>query len=250
MERRLLNRQVTTLGTIPAPFRTSIEGPPIITEGLVARWDAGSPYSYGGSGATWTDITENGNTITLQNSPSFSQDKRGTLVFDGTNQYGTVTNSNIPTGTSDFTWLFWLRIPTTFASPGGGAANDGYAMILSSTQSYFYLAIFKTGTSYMVAYDNNSNLNRFGTVTIGTWAHVGVVRSSQNATGYVNAVAGTAMADTTSLTGSLEFARYGVTQAQRYYYNGPIAVGHIYNRALSASEIFQNYQADRWRFNI
>lgn len=250
IERRLVSRPVSTLGTLIAPRVTQQEGPPIVTQGLVGHWDAGNPYSYLGTGTTWTDLSGNGNTITLQNSPTFSQDKSGTLLFDGTNQYGTVANVNIPTGTSDFTWLFWLRIPTTFASPGGLNANDGYAMILSSTQSYFYLAIFKNNTNYTVAYDNNSNLNRFGNVTIGTWAHVGVVRSSQSSTGYLNAVAGTAMADTTSLSGSLELGRYGVNQTQRFYFNGPISIGHIYNRALSAAEVFQNYQATRWRFGI
>jgi hypothetical protein len=38
--------------------------------------------------------------------------------------------------------------------------------------------------------------------------------------------------------------------ARGYYYNGNLAVCRIYNRALSAAEISQNFQALRGRFGI
>ena len=45
----------------------SFAAPVIITNGLVFNLDAGNPSSYNGSGNTWTDLTGNGNNVTLTN---------------------------------------------------------------------------------------------------------------------------------------------------------------------------------------
>jgi hypothetical protein len=58
--------------------------PGIVTSGLVLCLDAGNTKSYPGSGTTWTDLSGNGNTGTLVNSPSYSSS--GYFSFDGTNK--------------------------------------------------------------------------------------------------------------------------------------------------------------------
>ena len=42
----------------------------------------------------------------------------------------------------------------------------------------------------------------------------------------------------------------GFSGSRGYYYNGSIANVQIYNRALSAAEILQNYNATKWRFGL
>ena len=64
--------------------------PKIVTDGLVVCLDAGDKNSYPGSGATWSDVSGNGNDFTLYNSPTHNSD--GYFTFDGVNQYGRSTN--------------------------------------------------------------------------------------------------------------------------------------------------------------
>ena len=61
----------------------------IITDGLIACWDAGNRRSYPGAGATWTDLV-GGNNGTLENEGdglSFDSAHGGSIVFDGTDDY-------------------------------------------------------------------------------------------------------------------------------------------------------------------
>ena len=48
--------------------------PKIVTDGLVVCLDAGDKNSYPGSGATWSDVSGNGNDFTLYNSPTHNSD--------------------------------------------------------------------------------------------------------------------------------------------------------------------------------
>ena len=61
--------------------------PRIVTDGLVLCLDASDPQSYSGSGNTWSDRSGNGSNGTLTNGPTFDSDNKGSLVFDGVNDY-------------------------------------------------------------------------------------------------------------------------------------------------------------------
>ena len=61
----------------------------VVTDGLVACWDAGNRKSYPGAGTTWTDVA-GGNNGTVENDASFDSDNMGSLDFDGTDAYVTV----------------------------------------------------------------------------------------------------------------------------------------------------------------
>lgn len=68
--------------------------PKIVTNGLVLYLDAANQKSYPGSGTTWTDLSGNGNTGTLTNGPTFSANNNGGIVFDGANDYVSISNSS------------------------------------------------------------------------------------------------------------------------------------------------------------
>ncbi len=68
-------------------------GPDLITNGLVLALDAADKNSYLGSGTSWYDLSGNGNTGALTNSPTFNSSNGGSIAFDGTNQC-VVVNSN------------------------------------------------------------------------------------------------------------------------------------------------------------
>ncbi len=73
-------------------------GPDIVTNGLVLHLDAANSKSYLGSGTTWNDLSGNGNNATLTNGPSFSNSNRGSIVFDGTNDYAELNKTGIQIG--------------------------------------------------------------------------------------------------------------------------------------------------------
>jgi hypothetical protein len=232
---------------IPSGFNFGGSAPPnIVTNGLVLWLDAGNLNSYAGSGTSWKDISGNSNNGTLTNGPTYSSSNGGAIVFDGSDDYVTVNNSNLPTGA--LTYEFWVRVPTSFT--GVPKSSLGYAMIFSTSQYYAYLAIFKDDSAYSFAWDTSSNINRFGSLSTGQWYQVCLVRSTTQATGYVNAVESTAVADTTTLSGSFEIGRWAYDSTPRYYYNESIAIGRVYNRALSLTEITQNFNAQRKRFGL
>ena len=81
--------------------------PKIVTDGLVLALDAANVKSYPGSGTTWTDMSGNGNNVTLTNGPTFSSDNGGSIVFDGVNDTATLSN---PSTLSNYTLSLWINI--------------------------------------------------------------------------------------------------------------------------------------------
>ena len=69
--------------------------PKIITDGLVLCLDAGNTKSYPGSGTSWSDLSGQGNTGTLVNGPTYSSADGGSIVFDGSNDYGSLSSLNL-----------------------------------------------------------------------------------------------------------------------------------------------------------
>lgn len=260
IERRLVGRQVTTLGTIPAPFRTATVGPPIITEGLVGHWDAGNPYSYPATGTTWTNLS--GTThATLQNSATFSTDRNGAIVFDGTNQYATV--GNLGSGFSSFSVLLWLY-PTSVLNYKN-VIDFNYADISTQENMGPRLEMDTTGALYWV-YSNSTNDTNFYVHSVyssgfaaNVWAHVGITYDGSGNTSktYRNGVdtgltrSSNGTPGPTGYYGSmtnLEIGRGWVLVPR--YYQGRIASVMLYNRSLSATEVFQNFQSLRGRFGL
>jgi hypothetical protein len=57
----------------------------IITDGLKIYLDAANPLSYSGSGTLWEDLSGNKNNGSLTNGPTFTNDYKGGIILDGTN---------------------------------------------------------------------------------------------------------------------------------------------------------------------
>ena len=77
-----------------------LNGPKIVTDGLVLHLDAGDPRSFDGNSTTWRDLSGNGNHGTLMNGVGYTNSNKGGMVFDGVNDYcdcGTSPFLNITT---------------------------------------------------------------------------------------------------------------------------------------------------------
>lgn len=214
----------------------------IVTNGLVLNLDAGNPSSYSGTGTTWYDISGNGYIGTLNNGPTYNSANQGSIVFDGTNDYvdfGNILNF----GTSDFTIEIWCKksaggstYPKVFSK--GYYQSGGWTLMTFGSALYFGWG----NPEVLVQYTFPYNLNN-------VWVHGVVVRSSNTITVYGNGIAGTPANITNNLSSNYNL-RIGNNGALDEPWNGNVGVARIYNRALSAAEITQNYDALKYRYGV
>ena len=207
--------------------------PRIVTDGLVFCVDAGDKMSYPGAGATWTDLSKNRNNGTLTNGPTFNSSNGGNIVFDGSNDY-TLLSSDINLGTQASINV-WLQCSNDAVIAGGTNYSDGGYLLASSSSTF-----------YMSANGSYGNFNYNISNTTNTWKNLSVSRNASSASLYVNGVFYSSIS--ISSTNGIRFRAIGAYDNGTYPMNGQIALMQVYNRALSAEEIKQNYLATKGRY--
>jgi len=216
---------------------------PVVTTGLQLYLDAGNASSYPGSGTTWTDLSGNSRTGTLTNGPTYSGTNGGSIVFDGSNDYVQCTGSLTVTAATFVTWI---------KRNGSQGQYDGilFSRGTNTTGMNFY-------TSNQLGYhwnDSSSTYNWSSGLTIpdATWCMIAISVTSTAATAYLCQTSGTTTATNTVNHSSsvLNDIKLAVDDAAARYFNGNIAIAQLYNIALSAGEVSQNFEADRARFGV
>ena len=214
----------------------------IVRDGLVFNLDAGNTRSYAGTGNTAYDIAGTGITGSLFNGVGFNNANNGSFSFDGTNDYIEFLPSSIfNLGTGDFTFLAWHKTTN----------KSGYSTIFSiddgnGTGIIFYTTIGSgVFRNWVAGQARNGNID----ICTGVWNLVALTRSSGNCTQFVNGVSDV----TFSAPGSLSVSGRSLFVGKilnELYYNGNISQVQIYNRALSSTEILQNYNALKKRYGL
>ena len=236
----------------------------IQTDGLVGYWDAAFKSSYPRSGTTWYDLA-GFNNGTLTNGPSFTTDKGGAIDFDGSNDYVTFGDDDafsFGDGSADsaFSIDAWISMDdaTNFVVLVKGTyGNTGEFHFRGNSSDKLHLVVYDGG-----AYQ--AQLLAALTGYEGQWINVtgtynGVGGSSANAgiKLYINSAVQSTSGATGGGTynameigsGALETGRFSTNNGGSYTYsNGKIACLRLYNKALSAAEILQNYNAQKERF--
>lgn len=219
-------------------------GAPVVDSSLLLWLDSGQTASYPGSGATWTDLSGQANTGTLNNSPTFTRAVGGgTFLFNGTNQTASVASLNLQ---QNFTLEAWVNqnVLNGFAIFGQGpqTINNGLHIWYTGNTTIRF-GMYGNDTDFTVA------------TSTGTWYHMIFTynHSSPYTKGfYLNAVvrSGTAVTGPAAYTGSGVF-RLGATYSTGGNYgNGYFEGVKMYNRILTADEITSNFNALRGRFGI
>ena len=226
-----------------------IKGPNVVREGLVLHLDAGTTRSYPGSGTTWVDLTSNSFNGTLTNGPTFNSQNGGSIVFDGTNDYVALTPSF--TG-PPVTFLAWIRRNgNTQNNPGIIFDRQGSN---TATGLEFRTEDFRLGYHWNdvpATYGFSSGL----IVPNLTWCQVAVSITTNSAILYLNTSSATNTNIPTFYTHanktftSLRIGHDNLSGDARYL-NGNVAIAMVYTRALSATEITQNYNALKARFGL
>jgi hypothetical protein len=238
--------------------------PRIVTNGLSLCLDAGNVKSYPGSGTTWTDLSGNGNNGTLTNGPTYSFSNGGSIVFDGTDDYVACPATSFTQFDADFTIESWVWIDSTVTSsrpdnekgvtlfssfpPSGGGS---FLVIISGSTS-------TAGTGLQIYQDSISiNMTISQTIPLDSWVHLAIVRVGSTIYGYINGIPYTftlVSGSSTALLGNATGgSRIGAALNSSYigYWKGYISNIRIYKGiGLSNSEIQQNFNALRGRYNI
>lgn len=215
--------------------------PSIVTTNLVMNLDASNPSSYSGSGVNWFDISGSSNNGLLVNSPTFNSANGGSIVFDGTDDY--VSTSLLATKL-EFTIFMWVKLNQTL--------NIDY-LCVDDGSGYMGMGFNATNKISMGVFDTSAKIAQ-STNTINTnqiYNFVGTYKANETIKLYINGVLDSQSSTTLAATGIganvafLKFFKNGSS-----YSNGNIYQTLLYSRALTASEILQNFNATKSKFGL
>jgi len=220
---------------------SSINGSYIIQDGLVTYLDAANPNSYSGAGATWSDLYSTLQT-TLVNGILWDNAAGGAFIFDGINDYINLYN-HIPY--QQFTHNFTIQVITMATFGYSGLLYDG-----SFQTNGVYYEVGNANRN-LVVITNNQNISP-------SYSSIGITSVTA---GVIYDVTGTFNGSKLSiyLNGSLISSIFGMTPSAptgvpSFGVNYALAnlclyrIG-LYNTALNASQVMQNWMAIRNRFS-
>ena len=191
----------------------------------------------------WYDLSGNGYNGTL-NGPTSNVSNKGNILFNGSSDYVTgIGSSIVPTSTAPYTVSVWCYRNTNNLNSKELLAQWTSA---NSSNSFF----FGFNNSNVRFTDNWNDVVVSGAGNTNVWMNLVGVYTVSNAYIYLNGVLAATKGSgfTYTGTGPLIIGRQGELNGE--YFDGRISNVLIYNRALAASEISQNYEADKTRFGL
>ena len=216
----------------------------IVTDNLVLHLDAGNSSSYSGSGTTWTDLTGNSNNGTLVNGVSYSGSDGGYLNFDGTSNSRVDFSTYVQpayTSSSSFTWFIWIYSFET---------NNNDVIMGNRNISGSNVWTKLTPKRFEWKYPDHMNEDGTGTnVTTNQWQNICITKNGSSFTYYKNGSSAETMTSTHSKNYTNPFylagdPTYGENTQCR------ISIVAVYDAALTASEVQQNFDATKGRYGL
>jgi hypothetical protein len=233
-------------------------GPNLIKNGLVLELDAGNIKSYQSGSTTWFDKSGNANNGTLTNGPTFNTGSLGSIVFDGVDDY--VIGSSSIALSNNFTLQISIK-PDTLVS--------GNLMLIGD-----YQFVYGSNLGWYIGLDNRPSLNVGNTIFISIGQDSSFLYSAQNAlitnninnyivsfvctngllSLYINGIQ-TSGLTVNNIVRSINYSGTSFFVGKRSDNYNSIYKGSwynylLYNRALSAQEVLQNYNATKGRFGL
>lgn len=229
-------------------------GGKIVRDGLVLYLDAGNPNSYGGSGFTiWNDLTYFKNNGTLTNSPTYNTNNRGSIVFDGVDDYVQINNSNSLNPTQTISLCSWVKYSGTYTG-----FNAPIIFKKNNGSSYFeqYILAFNTSGNVSLALGNGSSNQSINTPLNYINKLINIVGIIDTSTSSLKIyIDGVLKVSSTTIYSTMSTSNSSVVigsynQPFPGFMGGNIYNTSIYNRVLNPSEILQNYNATKSRFGL
>ena len=219
-------------------------GPDIITDGLILSLDAANNKSYPRSGNIWYDLSNNGKNGSLINNPTFDSANNGNIAFNGINNFIN-TSYTLPNTNYTISVVFKINVFSTTYNRGifstfSTSNFNGIYFADSGNQS--------TPTSNMWFWVDSNSVYFFPYIfATNTWYFIAFSITGGQIYAYLN---GRLVYQVTNTTTHKDTLNLGRSRFNENYLNGNISLTQIHNRALSANEILQNYNALKGRFNL
>ena len=233
-------------------------GPKIVTDGLVLYLDAVNTNSYPGSGNTWSDLSSNGNDGTLVNGPQFNSDNLGSIDFDGVNDNISIGNlsNNIPKTEGTLSaWVSPIGYESTqiyrIMNINVEGSTHGHGFDFSLYTNNRFLSVINAGSNRIFAYTPGLD-NNF--INSGIPKNLAYIWNETNQNWFINGesigVGSNSFTENiTPIDYSSETLQIGI-RGSGGPFKGLIPQVSIYNKALSAEEILQNYNATKSRYGL
>ena len=198
---------------------------------------------YGGS--VYRDLVGSNNG-TLVNYPTYSGSNSGSLSFDGVDDYGNFSSrilTNVVTEISCFMWIYPKSDGVVLAILGQSAINSSY--------HHSAIEVGSSGELRMSLWHNSLTNRINSTLSLNTWNNVGFTYAGTTLTGYLN---GSNVGTTTFTWSKPSDIYFGImsfdstNMGTSAYGDGNVSNIQAYNRALTAAEVQQNYNATKSRY--
>jgi hypothetical protein len=219
----------------------------IIQQGLVLNIDAANPYSYGGAGTTVYDTSNTALSWTATNT-TYNSDPIKYFSFNGSNS-SLVSSTSTAYDSQTITMECWCY-PNSLNQLGflfeKGAVNSQYSMFFSTTNTFYFRTIGGTINNQDLTFTTTTYL------TVSAWNHIVCTYNGSSKVIYVNGTQIASVAASGTLqTGQTNqyIGKYG-NAGDNYPFNGRIAESRVYNIALTAAQVLQNYNATRTKYGL
>jgi hypothetical protein len=224
-------------------------GPGIILDGLILNLDAANTKSYVSGSTTWTDISRTGNNSTLINGPSFNTGSGGSIGFDGVDDIVTTSSTISLSGSNTRTlecWIFLTANQSKNIMGFGDSANGQLFDTILWFTSGFQRVV---GHYYGGGFDTISTLPARNTINLNAWNQVVHTYSGTVASLYTNGILSNSLTVNINTTNTVFNVGAGSFSGYNFF-SGRISNAKVYNKALTAQEILQNYNATKGRFGL
>ena len=217
----------------------------IVSDGLVFYIDAANPRSYSGTGLTANGLV-GGIGATLINGVGFTSSNNGSFIFDGTNDYIAAPGTNFPLSNSPRTLNIWFY--TKSSTWTADTNNLFWYGTAGSTRQSFGVDFGTYPTMEFYSWGDDINWNSFGPQE--GWKNVQVTYDGNTTCRVYEAGI---LVTTKTLGAQLNTVlstdvQIGAITYVPGYFDSNISQVSMYNRALSATEILQNYNATKGRY--
>jgi hypothetical protein len=231
----------------------------VVTNGLVLSLDAGDRNSYVSGSTTWRDMSGNGYNGTLVFGPTFNSGNGGSIFFGGSHvSFANTTIGSFNNATFSYgAWFYFdgtSQLSSIITKRNDNPFNQ-YTMRINSGPLDRNLG---TNLTCLGINDQGQGGNMEFTYPLPSsgWYHGTCVINNNAQSLYVNGVlersATQAFSSSTfNITGKpLYVSAMNLLDSPFDAFKDRIAVTFLYNRALSATEVLQNYNATKSRFGL
>ena len=230
--------------------------PKIVTDGLVLYLDAANYKSFQVGSTTWNDLSKNKLSGTLQSGATYSSLNGGCIVFDGIDDYMSVTslsNTNFPQ--EQGTISIWYNIK----SDNGVINNDSKGIFdnYDTLRNHFFIRNY-SDVNFVIQISLQSTLlpssyiySTSQNISVDAWHNIVITYvcgSSSSAKVYIDGilVSSGVMSDS-SWRPDGQLVGFGSSSVCM---QGKGSIMKIYNKSLLTSEVLQNFNALKSRFGL